>query len=47
MKYQTLFDCLKIINPLKPREISNYNQLDQSMCILKVVGWYFSFLFNF
>ena len=33
-------------NPFKPNRISHNYQLDQSISILKVVGWYFTFLFK-
>ena len=35
------------LNPFKPNGISHYNQLDYSFSFLTVVGWYFSFSFNF
>ena len=35
------------LNPLKPNGISHPYQLDQSISILWVVWWYFSFLFKF
>ena len=31
------------INPFKPKKISHQHRLDQSISILRVVGWYFSF----
>ena len=34
------------INPFKPNGISHYYQLDQFISALRVVRWYFSFLFN-
>ena len=34
-------------NLLKPNGISNYYQLDQFISVLRIVGWYFSFLFKF
>ena len=37
----------KCINPFKLNEISHYYQLDQSISVLRVVEWYFSFLFKF
>ena len=47
----------KIFNPFKPNGISHCYQFDQSISvcyqldksisILRVVGWYFTFLFNF
>ena len=36
-----------IFNPFKPNGISYSYQLDQSSSVLRVVGWYFSFLFKF
>ena len=36
-----------LFNPFKPNGISLSYQLDQSISMLRVVGWYFSFLFNF
>ena len=35
------------VNPFKPNGISHSYQLDQSIYILRVVGWYFSFFLNF
>ena len=35
------------INPFKPNGISDSYQLDKSISALRVVGWYFSFLFKF
>ena len=40
---KTCFD----LNPFKPNGISHCYQLDQSISILRVVGWYFTFLFKF
>ena len=34
------------VNPFKQNEIYNYYQLDQSISVLRDVGWYFSSLFN-
>ena len=34
------------INPFKPNEISNPYQLDESVSVLRVVGWYFQFFFS-
>ena len=36
-----------MFNQFKPNGISHYYQLDQSIFVLRVVGWYFSFLFEF
>ena len=33
-------------NPFKPNRISHCSQLDQSISVLRVVGWYFSFFFS-
>ena len=38
--------CL-FINPFKPYGTSYYYQLDKSISVFRVVGWYFSFLFKF
>ena len=38
---------LKSYNPFKQKEISHSYQLDQSISILRVVGWIFSSLFKF
>ena len=35
------------INPFKPNGMSNYYQLDQSISVLRVGGWYITFLFEF
>ena len=40
-----LTDCT--LNPFKPNEISLSYQLDQSISVLRVVGWCFSILFKF
>ena len=34
-------------NPFKPNGIFHCYQLDQTISILRVVGWYFTFLFKF
>ena len=34
-------------NPFKPNRISHFYQIDQSISVLRVVCWYFSFLFIF
>ena len=34
-------DGFPILNPFKPNGISYYYQLDQSISVLRVVGWYF------
>ena len=36
-----------MFNPFKPNGISHSYQLDQSISVFRVVGWYFSFLFKF
>ena len=36
-----------IFNPFKPNGISYSYPLDQSISVLRVVGWYFSFYSNF
>ena len=36
-----------VINPFKPNGISHFYHLDQSISLLRVVGWYFSFSFKF
>ena len=36
-----------LASPKKPNEISYSFQLDQSISVLMVVGWYFSFLHKF
>ena len=38
---------IESINPFKPNEITNVYQVYQSITVLRVVGWYFSFLFKF
>ena len=38
--------CSDTINPFKPNGFSNYYQVDQSIFVLKVVEWYYSFLFK-
>ena len=35
-----------VVNPFEPNEISHSYQLDQSISVLRIVGWYFSFLFK-
>ena len=35
------------LNPFKPNRISHFYQLDQSISILRAVGWYFQFYSNF
>ena len=35
------------VSPYKPNGNSHDYQLDQSISVLRVVGWYFSFLFKF
>ena len=42
----TLFYCWNI-NPFMPNVFSHPYQLDESISNLRVVGWYFSFLFKF
>ena len=47
-----LFCCLLIFfklnfNPIKPMGISQSYQLDKSIYVLRVVGWYFPFLYEF
>ena len=34
-------------NPFMPNGISHCSQLDQSISVLRVVRWYFTFLFEF
>ena len=34
-------------NPFMPNGISHHYQLEQSISVLRDVGWYFSFLFKF
>ena len=34
-------------NPFKPNGISHCYQFDKSISVLRVVGWYFTFLFKF
>ena len=34
-------------NPFMPNGISHCSQLDQSISVLRVVRWYFTFLFKF
>ena len=36
-----------LIVPYKPNEISPHYQLEQSISLLRDVGWYFSFVFKF
>ena len=36
-----------LLNPFKPNGISHYYQLDQSISILRLVGWYFRILYKF
>ena len=36
----------QFINPFMPGGISHCYQLDQSISVLRVVGWYFSFFNN-
>ena len=36
-----------LLNPFKPKGISHYYQLDQSISVLRVVRLYFSFLSKF
>ena len=36
-----------VIIPFKPNGISHFYQLDQSIYVLRVVGWYYSFFFKF
>ena len=38
--------CTKF-NPVKPNGISFSYLLDQSISVLRIVGWYFLFLFKF
>ena len=40
-------NILRFLNPSKPTGISRSYQLDQSISVLRVDGWYFSFLFKF
>ena len=44
-KTKILKSCF--FNPFMPNVISLSYQLDQSISVLRVVGWYFSLLFNF
>ena len=41
-----LLTCFQQFNPLKSNGISHFYQLDQSIFVLRVVGWCFSFLFK-
>ena len=38
---------LNVVNPFKPNGISLSHHLDWSISVLRVAGWYFSFLFKF
>ena len=42
-----LFTYCVCINPFRPKGISHSNQLDQSISVLRDVGWYFSLFYNF
>ena len=37
---------LNALKPFKPKGISHYYQLDKSVFVLRVVGWYVSFYSN-
>ena len=37
---------VKTINPFKPKGFFYHYQMNQSISVLRVVGWYFSFLFK-
>ena len=43
----TIYLSLLHLNPFKPNEISHNYQMEHSISILRVVGWYMSFLFKF
>ena len=45
-QFKILFRCI-IINPYKPKGISHYYQLDQSISVLRGFGRYFLFLLYF
>ena len=45
--HSTHYCCDVTVNPFKPNEIPHSYQLDKSISVLRVVGWYFSFLFKF
>ena len=47
MKMKTDLTSVCVFNPFKPIGISHDYQLDRSISILRVVGWYFLFLFKF
>ena len=34
-------------NPFQPNRVSHPYQMDQSIYVVRIVGWYFSFLFKF
>ena len=36
-----------LLNPFIPNVFSHHYQLDESISNFRVVGWYFSFLYNF
>ena len=43
----SIFILVSTINPFVLNGISHSSQLDQSISILRVIGWYFSFFSNF
>ena len=45
-RYQ-IFIEITLFNPFTPNGISHSSQLDQSIFVLRGVGWHFSFLFKF
>ena len=45
LRNMSFYGCLGF--PKMPNGISHYNQLEQSISVLRVVRWYFSFLLRF
>ena len=41
------FDLLCCFNPFKLNIISHFYHLDMSISVLRVVGWYVTFIFKF
>ena len=46
-RHKTASSTASLFNPFQPDGISHYYQLEQSISILRVLQWYFTFLLKF